>query len=320
MMIAIARDMVRRDWRPARDIVFAFFADEEAGGRLGAHWCVDNHPELFAGATEAIGEVGGFSTEVAGRRAYLIQTAEKGLMWLRAVARGTAGHGSAANPDNAVRHIVEAAGRLAAHPWPVELTPTVTALFAGIAELTGLPFDLDNPREPTAIEALLAALGPARRFAATAIGTAVNPTGLAGGQKVNVVPSQAQASFDIRPLPGARDRVLAQVKSLLGPRVELEFLGDDIGVEAPFECDLVDAMAAALERADPGAVALPYMLSAGTDAKSLAGLGIRGYGFVPLRLPSGFDFTAMFHGVDERVPVESIEFGTRVLADLLRRL
>ncbi|MDR1294373.1 MAG: M20/M25/M40 family metallo-hydrolase [Bifidobacteriaceae bacterium] len=313
MMIACVRDMAVNGWCPARDLVVAFFADEESSGTWGSEWCVRNRPDLFAGATEAIGEVGGFSTTVAGRRAYLVQTAEKGLMWLRLIMRGTAGHGSAANSDNAVTHLADAVARLAAHRWPRDMMPAVDTLLRGVADLVGRPYSDD----PATIDALVDALGPARRFVAPSLGTALNPTGLQAGCKANVVPSHAEATMDVRPLPGQEDHALAVVADVLGERGHVEILHRGIGVEAPFDVPLVDAMAAALGRADPDAVVLPYLLPAGTDAKSLAALGIRGYGFVPLRLPADFDFTAMFHGVDERVPVGAIEFGTRVLADFL---
>jgi acetylornithine deacetylase/succinyl-diaminopimelate desuccinylase-like protein len=313
MMIACARDMAKSGWRPRRDLVLAFFADEESGGGLGAKWCVEHRPELFAGATEAVGEVGGFSTSIGGRRAYLIQTAEKGLMWLRLAMRGTAGHGSAANPDNAVSHLADAVARLAAYPWPVHVSPAVEGLLRGTAELVGIGYDED----PGTLDRLLDALGPVRRFVAPTLGTACNPTGLRAGYKANVVPSQAEATLDIRPLPGQHQAALGVVEGAMGERGSVDPIHIGIGVESPFDVPLVDAMAQALGRADPEGVVLPYMLAAGTDAKSLAELGIRGYGFVPLRLPSDFDFTAMFHGVDERVPVDAVEFGAIVLADFL---
>ena len=123
MILAVVRQMAREGRRPARDVVVAMFADEEAGGAKGARWAVDNRPDLFEGATEAISEVGGFSVDVDGRRAYLLQTAEKGLSWLRLVADGRAGHGSQVNADNAVTHLAEAVARLGRHPWPLQLTP-----------------------------------------------------------------------------------------------------------------------------------------------------------------------------------------------------
>lgn len=316
MMLAVVRQMVREGRRPARDVVLAFFADEEAGGTYGASWAVDNRPELFEGATEAISEVGGFSVDVEGKRAYLLQTAEKGIAWLRLVADGTAGHGSAVNQDNAVTELAAAVARVGSYQWDMRLTPTVLALLEGVADLTGLPLDVDDP---LAVDRLIGALGPARRFVGSSIRTLANPTQLSAGYKTNVIPGRATATVDIRPLPGDHEAVLAKVRELAGPRVRVEPEHIDVGLEVPFSGDLVDAMTDVLVEQDPGAVVLPYMLSAGTDNKSLSRLGITGYGFAPLRLPADLDFTALFHGVDERVPTDALRFGTRVLDGLLRR-
>ncbi len=314
MVLAVVRQMAREGRRPARDVVVAMFADEEAGGVHGASWAVDHRPDLFEGATEAISEVGGYSVEVAGRRAYLLQTAEKGLAWLRLVADGRAGHGSQVNRDNAVTHLAEAVARIGAHPWPRVLTPTVRRLLEGVADLTGLPFDeLDD----VAIDALVAALGPASRFVGATLQHTTNPTRLEAGYLSNVIPSRAEATIDGRFLPGREEEFDVTVAALAGEHVRVTNVHRDIAPAAPIDGPLVDAMAAAVVAEDPGAVVLPYMLAAGTDNKSLARLGIAGYGFAPLRLPADFDFTAMFHGVDERVPVDSLRFGCRVLDRLL---
>ena len=315
MILAVVRDMGRGGWRPARSLVVAFFADEEAGGSLGARWLVDHHPELFEGATEAISEVGGFSVEIDGRRVYLLQTAEKGLAWLRLVADGTAGHGSQVNDDNAVTRIAGAVARIGAHSWPQELTPTVRRLLTGVADLTGVPFD---PEDPEGIDALLHALGPAQKFVGATLRAGSNPTQLDAGYKANVIPGSASAAVDVRYLPGQQEDVYLTLKHLAGPGVRFEPIHEDIALEVPFEGDLVDRMIAALDAEDPGAAVLPYMLSGGTDNKSLSRLGITGYGFAPLRLPADLDFAGMFHGVDERVPVDALQFGTRVLERLLR--
>jgi len=314
MILAVVRQMVREGRRPPRDVVLAFFADEEAGGAYGARFAVDNRPELFEGATEAISEVGGFSVDVAGRRTYLLQTAEKGIAWLRLVADGQAGHGSQVNPDNAVTQLAAAVARIGAHPWPMQLTPTVRGLLEGVAELTGLAFD---PEDPDTIGRLVDALGPGARFVAATLSTTANPTQLAAGYKANVIPGRAEAVLDARFLPGQEDVMRATLAELAGPRVRLEQIHSDVALEVPFAGDLVDAMVAALQAEDPGSAVLPYALSAGTDNKSLSRLGIVGYGFAPLRLPSSLDFPAMFHGVDERVPVDALRFGVRVLDRLL---
>lgn len=315
MILAVVRQMVREGRKPARDVVVAFFADEEAGGTYGASWAVDHRPEIFEGATEAISEVGGFSVDIDGRRAYLLQTAEKGIAWLRLVADGRAGHGSQVNTDNAVTHLAAAVARIGAYQWPYTVTPTVDALLRGVADLTGLPYD---PHDETGIDALVAALGPAAKFVGATVRHTSNPTQLGAGYKANVIPGRAEAAIDVRLLPGHEDEGFAVIEGLVGEHVRIEPIHRDISLEVPFEGDLVDAMVASLHAEDPGATVLPYTLSGGTDNKSLARLGITGYGFAPLQLPADLDFSGMFHGVDERVPVESLRFGVRVLDRLLR--
>ena len=315
MILALVRDMGRAGWRPPRDLIVAMFADEEAGGRFGARWVVENRPELFAGATEAVSEVGGFSVDVAGRRVYLIQAAEKGLAWLRLVATGRAGHGSQVNESNAVTAVAQAVARIGAHAWPVELTGCVRRLLEGVAQLAGLPFD---PDDPATIPALLDALGHAGKFVGTTVATSANPTGLAAGYKANVVPARAEAMIDVRFLPGEEERTMRTLAELAGPRVTFEDIHRDIALQAPFATPLVDAMVDAVAAEDPGATVLPYMLSGGTDNKSLARLGITGYGFAPLRLPPGLDFAGMFHGIDERVPIDALRFGVRALTRFVR--
>lgn len=315
MILAVVRDMKRNNWQPDRDLIVAFFADEEAGGIQGAQWLVNNHPELFDGATEAISEVGGYSVEVNGRRVYLLQTAEKGLAWLRLIAEGTAGHGSQINEDNAVTELAAAIARIGAHSFDTALHPTVERLLNGVADLAGLSFD---PHDPAAIEEALTALGPAAKFVGATIKTNINPTQFDAGYKANVIPGGASAAVDMRFLPGEEKLAMDTIKKLAGPRVKVEDIHRDVALEAPFDTTLVDHMMASLDAHDPGAVVLPYMLSGGTDNKSLSRLGIKGYGFAPLRLPPELDFAGMFHGVDERVPVDAVEFGVRVLKQFLK--
>ncbi len=314
MILSVVRQYVREGRRPSRDIVVAMFADEEAGGVHGAQWAVNNRPELFDGATEAISEVGGFSVEVGGKRAYLLQTAEKGLAWLRLVADGRAGHGSAVNHDNAVTALAEAVARIGRFQWPYTLTPTVEKLLRGVADLTGLPFDAEDP---AAVDTLVRALGPAAPFVGATVRHTANPTQLSAGYKANVIPGRAEAAIDVRLLPGYEEEGLATLRELAGSEVRIEPIHQDVALEVPFEGSLVDAMVDAVVAEDPGSVVLPYTLSGGTDNKSLSRLGITGYGFAPLRLPADLDFVSMFHGVDERVPVDSLKFGTRVLDRLL---
>jgi acetylornithine deacetylase/succinyl-diaminopimelate desuccinylase-like protein len=313
MILAVVRQRLREGRRPPRDVVLAFLADEEAGGTYGARWLVDNHPDLFEGVTEAIGEVGGFSATVGGRRIYPIQTAEKGMAWMRLTARGTAGHGSMLQPDNAVTEIAETVARIGRHEWPVRLTPSVTAFLAEAAAALGIDFT------PAAADEVLAKLGPITRMVGATLTNTLNPTVLNAGYKVNVVPQAAAADVDGRFLPGHEDEFFAEVDELLGAGVRREFIHHDIALETTFDGDLCAAMTAALLAEDPDARIVPYCLSGGTDAKSFSRLGIRCFGFTPLQLPADLDFSGMFHGIDERVPVESLRFGVRVLDEFLDR-
>lgn len=312
MILAVLRDWARRGLAPKRDIIALFLPDEEAGSREGSHWLVENEPGWFAGVTEAVGEVGGFSmTMPSGRRLYLVQTAEKGIAWLRLSAAGTAGHGSMRNHDNAVTELAAAVARVGRHRFGLTLTPTTTQLLAAMSDELGVRLD---PADPVG---LLAALGPHARNVGASLHNTANPTMLAAGVKVNVIPDTATAQLDCRFLPGEETSFLAELDELLGPRVSRETLNSDVALETSFDGPTVTAMAQALARADPGSAAVPYMLPAGTDAKAFSRLGIRCYGFVPLRLPPSLDFGALFHGVDERVPIGGLHFGVRVLADFL---
>ena len=313
MILAVTRDWARRGYRPPRDIVVLFTPDEEAGGRHGAHWLVDNRPDLFAGVDEAIGEVGGFSLTVSDElRIYLIQTAEKGLLWMKLAASGRAGHGSMLNDDNAVTEIAEAVARIGRHRFETSLGPTAQRLLAELREAYGI----DAPAHDT--DEILTALGPLARFIGSGLRNTVNPTMLAAGYKVNVIPEVGTAHIDGRFVPGGRDELLSTVAELAGDGVTCEVLHDDVALEVPFAGSSIDAMIAALKAEDPLAHPVPYLMSGGTDAKAFSRLGITGYGFVPLRLPPDLDFAALFHGVDERVPIDAVMFGTRTLDRFLR--
>lgn len=312
MILTSIAELLRAGEKPRRDIVLAFFADEENGGVYGSHYLVEHHPELFAGAGTAISEVGGYSIEIAGQRAYLVQTGEKALDWIRLRARGTAAHGSRVWYDNAVTKLAAAIAALGGHEWPIALCDTTRELLDEIATLVGADLTEINPEE------MVLSLGKGAGLIQASLRNTTNPTVLKAGYKHNVIPDTAEALVDVRTLPAERDEVIAKIREIVGPDIEIETVHSDIGLEVPFAGELVEAMKAAIEAHDPGAKVLPYLLSGGTDNKALARLGITGYGFAPLRLPADLDFPGMFHGVDERVPLDALDFGHRVLADLLR--
>jgi acetylornithine deacetylase/succinyl-diaminopimelate desuccinylase-like protein len=311
MVLALVGEWAATGRRPRRDVVLAFLADEEAGGRLGASWLVDNRPDLFEGCSEAISEVGGFSMTLEGRRFYLLETAQKGIAWMRLVAAGTAGHGSMVAQDNAVAELCAAVARIGGHQWPVRMTATVRAFLEAVGEGIGVDLDPERPDEA------VARLGHLSRMIGATLRNTANPTMLEAGYKVNVIPQGATAMVDGRPVPGYEREFLATIDELLGPKVRREMVWEDRGLENPPSGPLWDRMVDAVLAEDPGALVAPYCLSGGTDNKSFARLGIAGYGFAPLQLPPDLDFPALFHGVDERVPLEALRFGIRVLGRLL---
>jgi acetylornithine deacetylase/succinyl-diaminopimelate desuccinylase-like protein len=308
MLLATVRAMRREGRTPSRDLVLAFLADEEAGGAFGAQWLVDNHPDLFDGCTEAIGEVGGFSFTVSeNRRLYLIETAEKGLSWLRLHATGRPGHGSMIHDDNAVTALADAVARVGQHKFPLTLTAPARDFLLEVGDALG--FEID----PEAPEQALAKLGVLAPMIGSTLRNTANPTRLAAGYKDNVIPSRASATIDCRTLPGEHERFLDQLREVIGPDLDIEMVESLPPVQTTFDGPLVQSMGAALRAEDPGAKPVPYMLSGGTDAKAFSSLGIRCFGFMPLRLPPELNFSALFHGIDERVPIDGLRFGARVL-------
>jgi acetylornithine deacetylase/succinyl-diaminopimelate desuccinylase-like protein len=307
MILAVVRQRLAEGRQPARDVVLAFTADEEAGSTWGARYLVDKHPDLFEGVTEAVSEVGGFSMTVADQRLYLIETAEKGIAWMRLTARGTAGHGSMIQRDNAVTELAEAVARIGRHEWPIRLIPSVREFLEGLCAALSVDFNQNDLSYP------LSKLGPISRLIGATLQNTANPSGLRAGYKVNVVPQTAYAEIDGRFLPGYEEEFFSELDKLLGPSVTREFIHRDIALETTADGDLYDTMVASLVAEDPTAKVIPYCLSGGTDGKAFSRLGMRCFGFAPLQLPADLDFSGMFHGVDERVPVESLRFGVKVL-------
>jgi acetylornithine deacetylase/succinyl-diaminopimelate desuccinylase-like protein len=312
MILAIVRKWARTGYKPPRNIVLAFFADEEAGMTFGSRWMAAEHPEVFAGCTEAISEVGGFSVTVGdGKRLYFVEAAQKGIHWMKLTAAGKAGHGSMMNDENALTALSEAVAKIGKFNWPQRYTETVKILFKKIAQATGKPYDEKDLRP------LLKEIGPTARMIGATLQNTANPTMLEAGYKANVIPGSASAVIDGRFLPGYEDELNETIRSIIGPDITIETVSRDIALEVNFEGDLVDAMCNAITKHDPEGIPVPYLMSGGTDNKALSELGIIGYGFSPLRLPADLDFMALFHGVDERVPISGLEFGVNVLADFL---
>ncbi|MEU9191775.1 M20/M25/M40 family metallo-hydrolase [Streptomyces hundungensis] len=317
MVLAVVRSWARHGVRPRRDIVLAFTADEEDSAVDGAGFLTDHHPELFEGCTEGISESGGVTFHAGqGMEIYPIGAGERGTAWLRLTARGRAGHGSKVNRDNAVSRLAAAVTRIGAHEWPLRMTPTVRASIIELAALHGI--DAHPDAADFDADELLGKLGPAAALVAPVIRNSANPTMLSAGYKVNVIPGSATAYVDGRVLPGAEAEFHATLDKLTGPEVDWDYYHGGVALEAPVDSPTFQKLKAALERFAPEGHVVPYCMSGGTDAKQFTRLGITGYGFAPLRLPAGLDYQALFHGVDERVPVDALHFGVRVLDHYLR--
>jgi acetylornithine deacetylase/succinyl-diaminopimelate desuccinylase-like protein len=314
MVLSVVRSRTRAGVAPRRPIRLIFTADEEAGSGLGAKWLVEKHREVVEGCQEAIGEVGGFSLTIRDDlRLYLIQTAEKGMAWLNLIAEGRAGHGSLRNDQNAITELSAAVARIGTYEWPLRITDPQRAFLEAVAEAFEVDLDPDD------VEETLARLGTIARMVGATMSNTANPTMLSAGYKHNVIPGRAKAGIDGRFLPGGEDEFYATITNLIGDKVRYEVATHTPSVETQFAGALVEAMQACLEAEDPGARAVPYMFSGATDGKAWHDAGIQCFGFAPLRLPPDLDFAGMFHGVDERVPTESLEFGARVLDRFLDR-
>ncbi|GHJ41416.1 M20/M25/M40 family metallo-hydrolase [Streptomyces sp. TS71-3] len=317
MILAVARHWARGGIRPRRDIVIAFTADEEASAEDGSGFLADRHAVLFEGCTEGISESGAFTLhDGQGRHIYPIAAGERGTAWLKLTARGVAGHGSRINSDNAVTRLAAAITRIGEYEWPVRLTPTVRAALTELAALYGVEADLDGA--DSGVDDLIARLGHAGRLVAPTARNSANPTMLDAGYKVNVIPGEAVAHVDGRYLPGGEEEFRATLDRLTGPHVDWEFAHREIALQAPVDSPTFARMRTAIEEFAPEAHVVPFCMPGGTDAKQFSRLGITGYGYTPLKLPEGFDYHALFHGVDERVPVEALHFGVRVLDRFLR--
>lgn len=312
-ILSLARHFGRSGEQPPRDVVFGFLADEEGGGRLGSHWLVEHRPELFDGVGEAITEGGGVSFELGnGSRLYPIECAQRGQAWLRLTATGRAGHGSSPNEENAVTDLAESLSRIGRYRFPIRLIEPVRLLLERAAEVLGVRFD------PSDVQGSLDRMGPVRDLVNVILRNSANPTMLEGGYQVNVIPGKATAAVDGRFLPGHEQELLDTIDELLLPSVRREYIHHDVAMESGFDGHLVEAMSAAVTAEDPDGYPTPFCNPGGTDNKALASLGIRGFGFKALRVPPELPYHRMFHGVDERVPLDSLRFATRVLLRLLR--
>lgn len=310
MYLAAAAEVLATSGQPERDIILAFLADEEAGGSHGAAFLVHEHPELFEGCSMAIGEVGGFNLpSTDGVPTFAISVADKGLRWYELTQRGVAGHGSMIAEDNPILGLLRTLERFQGPGSDYVVLEPMRRL----AEALGGRVPADDSQ---AAEVLAAASGPFRPMIEAALRNTVNVTRIGAGYKDNVIPGTAWARLDCRYLPGWEDELHQLVTGDLPDSVTATLVRRSPPTVPSDDGAWFGHLAAVLRRVQPGCRVAPYVFSGGTDNKWFAELGIPTFGFTPLLLPEGFDFPAMFHGVDERIPVDSLDFGVRVLTEL----
>jgi acetylornithine deacetylase/succinyl-diaminopimelate desuccinylase-like protein len=320
VLCRLARDGVRLE----RDVIFAAVADEEAGCDQGSAWLVANHPELVR-AEYAMGEVGGFSMYLGKSTLYPVQVAEKGICWVRARVRGEAGHGSMPREDSALVRLAAALTRLGSTRLPIHPTRAFTEFLTAVAArqpgpLRPLLTRLAHPRIAPALLHLLPDRALSRSLGAMLSNTA-SPTVVRAGSKINVIPGLAEAEIDGRTLPGqTQEQFLRELADVLGPDVELEVIRSAPAVETePTRSPLWDTIAQVIGEREPEATVVPCLVPGFTDAKSFSKLGIKWYGFSPVKLPRGMKFSELFHGKDERIPVDGLRWGVEVLSDVVTR-
>jgi acetylornithine deacetylase/succinyl-diaminopimelate desuccinylase-like protein len=306
---------------PPGDVIFCALADEEGMSGYGADWLVREHPDLFEGVRFAIGEFGGFTSHLAGRRLYPIQVAEKQVCTVRMTVHGKPGHGSMPVRGGAMARIAQALQRLDRERLPVHVTPVVRDMVDAMAGALPRPHGaiLRLLLRPRVTDVVLDRMGDRARMLDPLLHNTVSPTVLGGDGRFNVIPAAVSAVLDGRLLPGfSPEDLLDELRAVLGDDVDLEVVRFDPGAAEP-DMSLFPTLAGILERADPGSTATPLLMPGVSDGRFFARLGIQTYGFVPMKLPPGFDFWSGVHGADERIPVDAVDFGANAVHQALVR-
>jgi acetylornithine deacetylase/succinyl-diaminopimelate desuccinylase-like protein len=303
------------------DLVLVVLADEENGGDLGARYLVEERPELFTGMRYGLGEFGGFSLDIGGRRFYPIQVAEKQICWLRATVRGPGGHGALVNRGGTVARLGKLLSDLDRKRLPVHVTPVVREFVERIA--AELPRKeatvLRSLLKPRLTDTALRLLGDRGKSIEPMLRNTVNATIVRGGEKINVVPSAIELELDGRALPGfSPDELIAELQASVGADVELELVRHDPGPSEP-DLGLFDMLAGVIREVDPDGIPVPLLQVGVTDGRFFSRAGVQTYGFLPMRLPRDFEFARLIHAADERIPVDALEFGAEAVWRAVQR-
>jgi len=321
MMVSAILRAKQEGWQPAGDIVLAILADEEAGGDNGAGYLVGEHPEHFEGIQYAIGEVGGATTYLGGKKFYPIQIAEKQICWLQATVKGPGGHGSRPMRGGAMAKMAQFLMHLDQARLPVHITPVARMMIEAIISALDPKDALQYQQllDPEQADVVLQQMGPEGRYLEPLLRNTANATIVQGGKKVNVVPSEIKLHLDGRLLPGFKPAdLIEELQAIIGHDIELNVHRYD---PCPVDADMgmFNLLADILRQADPGAIPIPMLLAGVTDGRWFSQLGIQSYGFTPTKLPEGFNYGELIHAADERVPVEAITFGSEAIFTLLHR-
>jgi len=320
MVAAFLRAKVENQKLPG-DVILAIVSDEEVGGDYGAKFLVEKYAEQFKGVRYAIGEFGGFTLTVGGKRFYPIQVAEKQICAMRATVHGQGGHGSMPVRGGAMARLAQFLQQLDSHQLPIHVTPAARLMFnamsSALGGLNGL--FLGQLTNPALAENILNTLGESSRVFRPLLHNTLSPTILHGSEKINVIPSRVSVDLDGRLLPGFKpDDMLNEMRAIVGANVELEVAHFDPGPADP-DMGLFDTLAGILREADPSGTPVPLLLSGVTDGRFFSKLGIQTYGFLPMQLPDDFNFTSVIHAADERIPAASLDFGTNAIYQALQR-
>jgi acetylornithine deacetylase/succinyl-diaminopimelate desuccinylase-like protein len=323
MMLAAFLRARANGWSPPGDLILAVMPDEETGSPLGAAYLVDEHAHLFDGVRYSIGELGGFSFEMGGRRFYLIQVAEKVGSPVRLIVRGPGGHGSMPMRGGSMAKLGTVLRRLEENPPPIHVTTVTRQMVETMAGAVSEPLrsTLLATLTQERADAAFPKLGTLSRVVEPSLRHMVNPTVVRGGEKSNVIPSEIILDLDVRLLPGfGTEDVVPELRAIVGEDVEIQ-PRRTIERSRAGEPDLAlfPLLTEVIQELDPDGVPVPFMMSGGTDGRFFAKLGIQPYGYLPMKLPPGFDFLKTVHAADERVTVEAIEFGTNAIAEVLQR-
>jgi acetylornithine deacetylase/succinyl-diaminopimelate desuccinylase-like protein len=321
MMLAAFMRAKASGARPPGDLILCLLADEEAGSPLGADFLVREHAELFDGVRYSIGEFGGFTMDVAGRRFYPIMVAEKQICWTRATVRGPAGHGSMPIRGGAMGKLGRLLQRLDSRRLPVHVTPVARSMIQAIA--ADVPATLSMPLKgllvPTLTDRLLDAFGERGRIFDPLLHNTVSATIVQGGEKDNVIPDEISLSLDCRLLPGfTPEQLFDELRALSGVELEFEIVQHDPVTGDP-DMAMFETLAGTLRELDAGAKPIPMLLPGVTDGRFFSRLGIQTYGFLPMQLPPELPFMQLIHAPDERLPADAVEFGTRAIGRVLER-